>query len=139
MTSRLKMLFNSTVLNFLAIIFIIGNLSFVIFNNPIAAQVELLAIIGIVFYLAWFIAAKPASVHTNRWVSRCACGIFWVTLLAVGLKFDLPMLLGIVSAAAAVTFIGFALNASYSSLADVQEVEVQKIYLTDDKQTSHIK
>ena len=84
MTSRLKMLFNSTVLNFLAI-------------------------------------------------------IFWVTLLAVGIKFDLPMLLGIVSAAAAVTFIGFALNASYSSLADVQEVEVQKIYLTDDKQTSHIK
>lgn len=138
MTSRLKLLFNSTLLNFLAIIFIIGNISFVIFKNPIAAQVELLALVGMIGYLAWFFIAKPITVHTSRWVSRCACGIFWITLLAVGFEFAMPVVLWLVSAAAAITFIGFALNESYSTLADVQDVEVQKIYVADNEDVSSI-
>lgn len=134
MTSRLRMLLNSTLLNFLAIFFIVGNLSFVIFGNPIAAQVALMALTGIVAYSVWFFITKPTAVHTNRWVNRCTCCIFWMTLLAAGLEYTMPLLLWIVLGVAVVTFIGFALNESYSSLA-----EVQKLYVTDDEQDPRIK
>lgn len=128
MTSRIEMLVKSTVLNFLAIIFIIGNLSYVISNNSVAAQVELVSLVGIVIYLAWFFAAKPQSVHTSNWVSRCACGIFWITLMAVGFEMEMPMILWVVSGAAAITFIGFALNESYSSLNQVElEMEMERV------------
>ncbi|MCM1255790.1 MAG: hypothetical protein NC221_06705 [Duncaniella sp.] len=128
MTSRIELLVKSTVLNFLAIIFIIGNLSYVISDSSVAANIELMSLVGIMVYLAWFFTAKPQSVHTSLWVSRCACGIFWITLMAVGFEIEMPMLLWIVSAAASITFIGFALNESYSSLNQVElEMEMERV------------
>lgn len=129
MTSRLKLLFNSTLLNFLAIFFIVGNLSFMIFGNELAAQIQLLALVGMGAYVVWFWVNRPSKIHTSRWVRRCTCAIFWVTLIAAGMKLTMPEVLWVVLGAAAVTFIGFALNESYCSLA-----EVQKLYVTEEDQ-----